>query len=309
MTQGMDSADTPPPLMPRSTPARTSSSFLEGEDMFPESMEMDASAPGSVVAAAGSGDAGSGDATGRSESPAMPVGNIGGDLEEAEKPVPTVASPDLSGVSSLSQGESDSPANHNSQELGTKEEEREESDKPMTLGRRHSYELATEEGELDTFDTEDPKTGASAVDHHRPAVDHHRPKKTMLTHLKEKTKSESDAIKRSTSSVEACSPAAIKLRTNLTMKTPRSVSSISGGFYPSSLEHTSVKDPSFSSLKSFSSPQSTLDHLIDKEINTGSYMAPLIGCIPPSALKCFADKAGAEKPSPMTSPSHSQSGE
>ena len=70
---------------------------------------------------------------------------------------------------------------------------------------------------------------------------------------------------------------------------------------------------SSSSLGSYRPPTTSLDNLIDKEINTGTYSAPLIGCIPPSALKCFAEGGTKEEGkgkegSPMHSPSHSQSG-
>ncbi len=288
--------------MPRSVPAPTSpllSTNESPEDTFPVAMEMGAGILGV-------------DAVGARDSPDSMTGrNVGGSVDEAEKPSSTVASPALSGTSSPSCGGSDSPANRNSQDL-TARQEREGSDtveKVATLERRNSYRMATEEeDELGTLESAKPNTDASA----RAKVEQ-RPKKDALANFKGKIP---DSIKRSTSSVETSSQAAIKLRTNLNSnKSPRAVSSVSGIFSPSSLERVSTyssgKDSAFSSLKScYMSPRSSLDHLIDREINTGSYVAPLIGCIPPSALKCFAGKEAKKETcqSPMTSPSHSQSG-
>ena len=222
-------------------------------------------------------------------------------VDESGKPALTAPSPATSGASSPSYGGSDSPANRNSQELIAKEEE-ESRDKTVTLERRDSYRLATKQHSLVSAD---PSINAAA----KSTVGEQKPKKDVVTNFKGKVV---DTIKRSTSSVEASSQAAIKLRTNLNMsKSPRAVSSVSGVFSPPSLDRVSTfpsgKDSAISSLKSYMSPRSILDHLIDKEINTGTYMAPLIGCIPPSALKCFADKKELFQ-SPMTSPSHSQSG-
>ena len=120
-------------------------------------------------------------------------------------------------------------------------------------------------------------------------------------------KQQGEPIKRSTSSVDSSSQAAIKLRKNLeSVKHPRVQST---AVYSSSFYGLERKDSAFFSAKN---SQVMLDKLINQEASTQAYQAPLIGCIPPSALKCFAgEKQEEEKAvvsSPSDSPAHAPSG-
>ena len=45
-------------------------------------------------------------------------------------------------------------------------------------------------------------------------------------------------------------------------------------------------------------PYPRLDDLIEQELHTQQYYIPLIGCVPPSALKRFADEVRSPSPSP-----------
>lgn len=202
-------------------------------------------------------------------------------------------------------------ANSREVELRTKSHGSREETPPM-LERRLSYQMATEDMEEMLEACLSDKT----KDEHAKAKEgekntEERDKLATLDFTSKKK--QTDSVKRSTSSIENTSQAAIKLRKNLGMvKSPRAMSS-SCYPIPSALDRqSSGQDSAYFSLRSYMSPQSCLDILIDKEINTGSYSAPLIGCIPPSALKCFADEEEADKKSsaqsPLTSPTHSQSG-
>lgn len=161
------------------------------------------------------------------------------------------------------------------------------SDVHLRFKRRPSYQIATngDQDEMESY-----RSG--------------RQKRKTAGNMQD---SKSELIKRSTSSVDNSSQATIKLRKSLeSVKSPRAVSTsvYSGSLYQSALERLSSSSAKDSSLKSTTSPN--LEQLIDREINTRPYPTPLIGCIPPSALKCFADEK--KVPSPGTSPVHSHSG-
>ena len=114
-------------------------------------------------------------------------------------------------------------------------------------------------------------------------------------------------IKRSTSTVAQSSQAAITLRRSLgtsrTAKANSSRISSSGFSLPASFTSPSTARNSFQMW-------SKLDDMVKKELRMGTYPAPLIGCIPPSALKVFADKEKKDKgddvlPSSPSGQSHS----
>ena len=163
--------------------------------------------------------------------------------------------------------------------------------------RRHSYQMATEDTESEILDTLQPP--AEQQEKRNPVV----------------VEKKADTIKRSTSSAVNSSQAAITLRKNLgSAKSPRSVStSVVSGFYPQQSPTDTVSpsssgmDSAYFSFQGFPSHQVNLDNLVDKEVNTKPYLAPLIGCIPPSALKCFAELE-SKKDTSLTSPAHSHSG-
>lgn len=170
--------------------------------------------------------------------------------------------------------------------------------------RPRSYELAT--GEIQTLEsylmsTAKPKANEDN-DSEEPLA-----KENLGRGGAEEKKAKSSEIKRSTS----FSPAAIKLRSHIKPeKGPRALS-VGLNFDSPTTPDSSTRNSAYYSLKSFSSPRSRLDRLIEKEIMTGSYPSPLIGCIPPSALKCCMDKGeekegGAPRPISLT---QSQSGE
>lgn len=180
-------------------------------------------------------------------------------------------SPDLSEVSSVSQ--------EDSKTSGTEIH--------PGIERRHSYQMATDDVEPESCLPDSTKDQEKVT-----------------------AKSNTESIKRSTSSVDNSSQATIKLRRSLeSAKSPRAVSTsvYSGSLYQSALERMSsnAKDSAYFSLKS-STWAGSLDQLIDKEVNTSPYPTPLIGCIPPSALKCFAEKQ--KKAAHSTSPTHRHSG-
>lgn len=188
-------------------------------------------------------------------------------------------SPDLSEVSSVSQ--EDSKMSIRGSDAVEKEAEPvgESSESHAVLERRHSYQMATDDEVLDS------------------------PAKTPDTKGQGKLTA-GDTIKRSTSSVENSSQAAIKLRKSLELsRSPRAVSTsvYSGSLYQSALERLSSSSANDSAY--FSLNTTCLDQMIDREVNTSPYPTPLIGCIPPSALKCFVEKKEAG-----TSPAHSHSG-
>ena len=205
-------------------------------------------------------------------------------------------SPDLSEVSSASQEDakmSSVAATSSSSDAGQREAAEGGEELPeghAGLERRRSYQMATDDEVLDSPTKDDSKASSTG-----------------------KLVAKNDTIKRSTSSADNSSQAAIKLRKNLeSSRSPRAVSTsvYSGSLYQSSLERLSSSaraDSAYLSLKMPASPAG-LDHMIDKEVNTSPYQAPLIGCIPPSALKCFAErKEGAQSPG-AGSPAHSNSG-
>ena len=180
---------------------------------------------------------------------------------------------------------------------------------PNRLSRSLSYLLAT--GEVETFESYiSPKVNSTEQQRSE--------EKEGIKKVTEKSGNEElqlNNIKRSTS----FTPAAVKLRESLNAtKSPRAASTSIGGYHPSASPEplnvsSSVKDYS---LKNFSSPKTRLDHLIEKEFETGTYPSPLIGCIPPSALKCFAEgskdklvSSSLNTPSPLNTPTHSPSGQ
>ena len=113
-------------------------------------------------------------------------------------------------------------------------------------------------------------------------------------------------IKRSTSTVTQSSQAAITLRRTLgTSRGAKAQSSrISSSACSLPTSFTSVADAKDSFMM-----WSRLDNLVKGELRTGSYLAPLIGCVPPSALKLFAELNKHEKGAASGSASgHSQSG-
>ncbi len=110
-------------------------------------------------------------------------------------------------------------------------------------------------------------------------------------------------IRRSTSTVTQSSQAAVTLRHTLDIsRGPKTQSS-----------RVSSSNYSLPSLSSIAVARNSLlmwsrvDDLVKKELSTGTYPAPLIGCIPPSALKMFATK-DTEKAPPTSPSTHSQSG-
>jgi len=94
------------------------------------------------------------------------------------------------------------------------------------------------------------------------------------------------SIKRSTSTVTHSSNAAITLRR--TLESSRGVktqsSRIASSNYSLPTSFTSIADAKDSFMV-----WTRLDDLVKQELRTGSYPAPLIGCIPPSALKLFVE--------------------
>jgi hypothetical protein len=206
-------------------------------------------------------------------------------------------SPDLSEVSSVSPN--DSKVSTTAEIIGSdtsKEAElaTEGSDNGrVSLKRRHSYKAATDDEVM-----ESPTTPAIKI------------ASLVPTYGQEQTKLQTE-IKRSTSSVENASQAAIKLRRNLRSRPPRAASSTSsvysGSLYQSAMDRLSSSakaDSAYFSLRSAAFSPVGLDQMIDREVNNRPYQAPLIGCIPPSALKCFAEE---KKPKP-NSPANSNSG-
>lgn len=222
---------------------------------------------------------------------------------------PSTSSPELSEVSSLEQEEA-KEGEVKLRERGGGELGEGVSSPTHNIERRRSYQMATEEDmetdSLDTCFTEQSKYSEASREKTDP-----------------RAKDKLDVVKRSASSAEKSSPAAIELRKTLGAggrgRAARVVSSsvITGGSYPlpSSINRLSTSggmDSAYSSMKNSGPAQLALDRLIDREISTGSYSTPLIGCIPPSALKYFAEKIAEEKKAkmqtPLASPSHSQSG-
>lgn len=183
---------------------------------------------------------------------------------------------------------------------------------PPGIERRRSYQMATEDMEmLDACLLSDTKADDDDDDDDKFVES---PKHTKPDLISSKQTS-SETIKRSISSVETASMAAIKRRKNMNIpKAPRALSTacVSSNHRQSASSLTSAHDSAYNSLKRIMSPQSSLEQLIDREISSGSYSTPLIGCIPPSALKCFAgekkDPKNGSAVSPLSSPAHSQSG-
>lgn len=181
---------------------------------------------------------------------------------------------------------------------------------PPGIERRRSYQIATEDMEmLDACLLSETKEDDDDDDDK--FVDSPKHTKPDLTSSKQTS---SETIKRSISSVETVSMAAIKRRKNMNIpKPPRALSTACvSSNQQSASSLTSAHDSAYNSLKRIMSPQSSLEQLIDREISSGSYSTPLIGCIPPSALKCFAgekkDPKNGSAVSPLSSPAHSQSG-
>ncbi len=83
-------------------------------------------------------------------------------------------------------------------------------------------------------------------------------------------------VGRSTSSITPSTNSKVKYRRTVNTDKRRSESA--------SLYVAGVRPNSASSFRLFA--------LLQRERKTGSYTTPLIGCIAPSALKCFADKQG-----------------
>ena len=157
--------------------------------------------------------------------------------------------------------------------------------------RPTSYQLATDEAErfgivndeMNSLTGGDKKGGGDHV------LNETEAKKNVDETNKKGT------VKRSTSTITTSSPAVINLRRTIGInRTPRSQSSTSGYGLPS-LSMTGDLRRSFLTGDWKKQSWSKLDRLIEMELGTGTYPAPLIGCIPPSVLKCFIEKVGVNQ--------------
>ena len=114
-----------------------------------------------------------------------------------------------------------------------------------------------------------------------------------------------DPVKRCTSTVTQSSQAVITLRRSLGHnKSPRAQSSTSGYSLPTSFAVTDALSDSFATGEWKKLSWTKLNQLIEMEIGTGTYPAPLIGCIPPSALKFFRDKSIELETTPPSNQNH-----
>lgn len=274
--EGIEMSSPPPPLMPRFPQASfCNTRQYSTEDLFPTDMEMGPEEQDSRLLDIAECSA---KLSNRDSTDNDTGSKQDGGLTVHSQQLSSGPSPDLSEVSSVSQEDSKMFIPASESDAVEKEESGEGH---ASLERRRSYQMATDDEVLDS------------------------PIKTPDSKEHEKVKvgdGKADTIKRSSSSVENSSQATIKLRRSLESAwSPRATSTsvYSGSLYQSALERLSsnAKDSAYFSLKT-TSPTS-LDHMIDREVNTSPYPTPLIGCIPPSALKCFAEKKGAG-----TSPAH-----
>lgn len=322
---GLDSltlSSPPPPLLPRFHPPQASllhqSRQCSTEDLFPNDMEMgtedyshrDTSGGKLMDITECPGEISGREST---DSDSHSASKLNGGLTVESQRLSSGPSPDLSEVSSVSQEDTAKPAataaesSSSSEKGGDTHGAATESASTTTsvvtraFKRRPSYQIATDDNKyMGLEDAESCLLGTSR-----------RRRTSKRTMPGSKGEQNSEPIKRSTSSVENSSQAAIKLRKNLeSVKSPRAVSTsvYSGSLYESALERmpSSTKDSAYFSLKSTTSP-TNLEQLIDREVNTTPYPTPLIGCIPPSALKCFVDEKKAAE-SAGTSPVHRHSG-
>ena len=287
---------TPPPLLPRSCPP---TSFLRTEGDPEEIFPSDAITSESNEKKRESKESGGLDSelsqSDSRDSPDSRSLSINTDASNTNRPLSSGPSPELSELSSFERTETtETLLEEDSLEYLEKEDSFDNDPtsrkNPVSLLRRPSYQKAT--------------TDYRIMDKSKPMED------DLSDDAKTRKSGEkSTTLQRSTSALPPYSAAAIQLRKNLGVsKSNRVVSSNISGSLPSD---NSAADVGY--LKMFS-PQSRLDDMINREMKTGSYPAPLIGCIPPSALKCFAGKEENEKhdtssPQSPSSPTHSRSGQ
>lgn len=172
---------------------------------------------------------------------------------------------------------------------------------------RSNYELATEEGVTKLNEEEE----VPAINVEEPA-----PRPLTLNEIKEDTKQRKKAggkrIARSTSSPSA--GARIRLHESLGL---RSVPGVGASHSPLLLRSSintsrsgltsSLPSPGQETVSKEKTGTSRMAKLLESEAQTGSYSCPLVGCIPASALKYFAEKEERKQlsssPQSSTSPS------
>ena len=194
----------------------------------------------------------------------------------------------------------------------------------ITTERRLSYELATEEGmqpKRDGGDDEEKEGGGERDEIHAAKVVEELAPVRPQDNRQRKAGGGGKRIARSTSSPSA--GARIKLQESLGLRSIPGVgaahspllmrSSISTSRCGLSASFPSSGQKSESEEKPGAS--SRMAKLLESESQTGSYSCPLVGCIPASALKYFAEKEerkglNSTSPQSSTSPSlvHEQSG-
>lgn len=187
----------------------------------------------------------------------------------------------------------------------------------FTMERRSSYELATEEGMQPIRDgggDEEERGGGRDEIHAAKIVEELAPPRPQDNRQRKAGGGGGKRIARSTSSPSA--GARIRLQESMGL---RSIPGVGAAHSPLLLR-SSISTSRTGLSASFPSPgqkseseekpgaSSRMAKLLESEAQTGSYSCPLVGCIPVSALKYFAEKEerkGLNSTSPQSSTSPS----